>query len=113
MNRGYIIELFRKYREYNRYNIFVGDLEEIIEAILNKYKIELAIGIAEAEAKVYAYENIISNSNFKSVLNEDKQKLEQENKELRERIDYLERSVERQEEKAIDNYNDYKGEDNG
>lgn len=35
--------------------------------------------------------------------------LQQENKQLKERIEYLERSIERQEEKAIENYNDYIG----
>lgn len=35
--------------------------------------------------------------------------LQTENEKLKERVEYLERSIERQEEKAIGNYNDYIG----
>lgn len=49
-----------------------------VEQLLINYKLEKA----ELEAKVYTYEKIIANSNFKSVLSKDKQALEKRVKEL-------------------------------
>ena len=49
-----------------------------VEQLLINFKLEKA----ELEAKVYTYEKIIANSNFKSVLSKDKQTLEKRIKEL-------------------------------
>ena len=60
-----------------------------VEQLLINYKLEKA----ELEAKVYTYEKIIANSNFKSILSKDKQALEKRVKEL-EKMQELEGSNE-------------------
>jgi hypothetical protein len=46
----------------------ITQFEDIIEKIVIKHKLEMA----ELEAKVYAYEKIIANSNFLPILKENK-----------------------------------------
>lgn len=58
----------------------IKEFEDIIGKIVIKHK--LIIG--ELEAKVYTYEQIIANSNFKAILSKDKQTLEKRIKELEE-----------------------------
>lgn len=67
MNKEELLTLFRKYGD----DLFRSNYERVIEMILNKVermKIPYDLKIAELEAKVYTYENVISNSNFKPIL---------------------------------------------
>lgn len=88
MNKEEILELFKKHydgREYYEYRLRAYDLEGIIETILTKHKLELA----ESEAKVYTYENIIANSNFKAVNNKSIDSLNKKIKELENELEIL------------------------
>ncbi len=85
MNEKVIDELFERcgkqlYSYSNSRTISTGSAEyrDFREKIIAKHK----TAIAELEAKVYTYEKIIANSNFKSVLSKDKQALEKRIKEL-------------------------------
>jgi len=60
-------------------DIKLDDFWERIEEIIKRYTCEL-------EAKVYTYEKVIANSNFKSILSKDKQTLEKRVKELEKEI---------------------------
>ena len=79
MNEKELMSMFEKdsYPNSNcirRYHI--KEFENIIRDIVTKHKLE----IAKLEAKVYAYEKIIANSNFSAIL--------KENKETKEEVDY-------------------------
>lgn len=85
MNKENITEIFNKYgKKIYSYNqnkhIEIGsdEFNMAVEQLLINYKLEKA----ELEAKVYTYEKIIANSNFKTVLSKDKQALEKRVKEL-------------------------------
>lgn len=96
MNKENITSIFNNYGrkvfksdEYKRIEIGSNEFDMAIEQILINYKLEKA----ELEAKVYTYEKIIANSNFKSVLSKDKQALEKRIKEL-EKMQELEQGKE-------------------
>ena len=74
-NYGYLIS---KCDEHKHIEIGSDKFNMAVEQLLINYKLEKA----ELEAKVYTYEKIIANSNFKSVLSKDKQALEKRVKEL-------------------------------
>lgn len=83
-----LLELFMKYNDasYNDNRIYKKHYEELIENILVKaerIKIQYATTIAELEAKTYTYEKIIANSNFASILKENKKKEEKNKNEKR------------------------------
>lgn len=85
MNKENITEIFNKYGKKiwsndktNHIEIGSDNFNMAVEQLLIYYKLEKA----ELEAKVYTYEKIIANSNFKSVLSKDKQALEKRVKEL-------------------------------
>ena len=80
MNSEYIKSLFPKqdmYYEENRFRTQVK-LDGIIDKIIVKHNII----VGELEGKIYAYEQIIANSNFKAILSKEKQALEKRIKEL-------------------------------
>lgn len=82
MNSEYIKSLFPKqdmYYEDSRFRTQVK-LDEIINKIIAKHNMI----VGEMEGKIYAYEQIIANSNFKAILSKDKQVLEKRIKELEE-----------------------------
>lgn len=88
MNKEEILKLFKIHHnidEYYEYKQTATELEEIIEKILTKHKLVLA----ELEAKVYAYENIITNSNFKAVNNKSIDILNKKIKELENELEIL------------------------
>ena len=85
MNKENITEIFNNYGgkiySYDKTkHIEIGSdgFDMAVEKLLTIYKLEKA----ELEAKVYNYEKIIANSNFKTVLSKDKQALEKRVKEL-------------------------------
>jgi hypothetical protein len=83
MNSEYIKSLFPKQKLYYEDNMFKHqvNLDEIIDKIIAKHNII----VGELEGKIYAYEQIIANSNFKAILSKDKQALEKRIKELEEK----------------------------
>lgn len=92
MNKEKITNIFDNYGhliskcdEHKHIEIGSDKFNMAVEQLLINYKLEKA----ELEAKVYTYEKIIANSNFKSVLSKDKQALEKRIKEL-EKIQELE-----------------------
>ena len=77
MNRNFIESLFPKMGvikeiEYTDININTQriNLDILIEKILTRH----SLYVAELQAKVYAYEKIIANSNFAPILKENKNK---------------------------------------
>lgn len=85
MNKENITEIFNNYGkklysydDHKHIEIGSDNFNMAVEKLLINYKLEKA----ELEAKVYTYEKIIANSNFKSVLSKDKQALEKRVKEL-------------------------------
>jgi SPX domain protein involved in polyphosphate accumulation len=74
MNYEELDKLLKQYKS----KIYYENNEDTINKILIMYKLYNA----ELEAKVYTYEKIIANSNFRSVLSKDKQSLEKRIKEL-------------------------------
>lgn len=59
-------------KDYSIYSINLYDLNKIIDEINKDILKETERDIAELEAKVYTYETIIANSNFKPILKEPK-----------------------------------------
>lgn len=85
MNEENITNIFNNYGyqesicdKNKRIEIGSDKFNMAVEQLLINCKLEKA----ELEAKVYTYEKIIANSNFKSVLSKDKQALEKRIKEL-------------------------------
>lgn len=64
-------------------------LKNEIDMLISYYQKELAIENAELEAKVYTYENIIANSNFKAINNKSIESLNKKIKELEEELEIL------------------------
>lgn len=88
MNKEEILKLFQFVNcgsgnclRYSNYDYISGIVDNIV--ILHKLK------NAELEAKVYTYEKIISNSNFKSVLTKDKESMQKKIKELEQEVEIL------------------------
>ena len=54
------------------YHYHYSELEELISKINKEIEIDRKLEISELEAKVYAYEKIIANSNFKTILEDNK-----------------------------------------
>lgn len=75
MNKETFIEYIKrnKYNFYNYWENYNKDLEDKIDLLILYYQKELDIKIAELNAKIYVYENIIENSNFKAILSKAKQ----------------------------------------
>lgn len=59
-----VSNIFKKYESSSSRCIFEGHFENIIKEICTEFKLLNA----ELQAKVYTYEKIIANSNFKAVL---------------------------------------------
>lgn len=80
MDKEEMFNLFDKYRRNdNSYALDRYDLGTILNCIIKEYELliknieaEHKINTSILEAKVYAYEKIIANSNFKTVLEEPK-----------------------------------------
>lgn len=72
-------------------------------------KLELENELLMTCSKAQAINKYIDELEENTILTNQWYKSQQENKQLKKRIEYLERSVERQEEKSINNYNDYIG----
>ena len=71
MNKEEIMSLFEFYNDGSvKYlkKIYYEDIETVVDKIIILYKLKNA----ELEAKVYTYEKIIANSNFKPILKEKK-----------------------------------------
>lgn len=81
MNREVISDLFVFSNSGSGSYLLRSD-KNYIDNLIDKILIEIKLYTAELEAKVYTYEKIIANSNFKSVLSKDKQALEKRVKEL-------------------------------
>ena len=81
MNKNDIIQIFDEYGEENRMypcqksiGLKESNFYMAVDRALTKYR----MAVAELEAKIYAYEKIIANSNFKAVLSKDKSKKEED-----------------------------------
>ena len=85
MNKEELLKLFEKYKSYTYKTICIENFEKIIEEILRLYNLEKA----SLEAKVYTYEKIIANSNFKSILAKDKESMQKKIKELEQELEIL------------------------
>lgn len=86
--------------------------EEYADKFMSRAKQDIKTCKNEHELQIYIaglLENIDYWQNEYDYMKKYRDTLQQENKQLKERIQYLERSVERQEEKAIENYNNYIG----
>lgn len=73
MNKEEIMNLFEFYNNGNGNYLnktSYKDIETVVDKIIILYKLINA----ELEAKVYTYEKIIANSNFKPILKEKKEK---------------------------------------
>lgn len=88
MNKEEIISLFEFCKSgsvvYLKSNYY-DDISKVVDNIVILYKLKSA----ELEAKVYTYENIISNSNFKSILTKDKESMQKKIKELEQELQIL------------------------
>lgn len=85
MNKEELMKLFEfdefeKTRFYNK-----KDMENIIKQVILNHKLYTS----ELEAKVYTYEKIIANSNFKAINNKSVESLKKKIKELEEEIQVL------------------------
>lgn len=91
MNKETFIENLKrkKYDMYNYWERCENNLKNEIDMLISYYQKELAIENAELEAKVYTYENIIANSNFKSVLTKDKASMQKKIEELEQELEIL------------------------
>lgn len=54
--------------ERNLVNVYIKQELDAVRIISNEIYTEMAITVSELQAKVYAYEKIIANSNFKPML---------------------------------------------
>lgn len=66
MNKEELLKLYDKYRKENWKVLYEDDYEKLVEHILILHNLDKA----ELEAKVYTYEKIIANSNFRTILKE-------------------------------------------
>ena len=62
-----ILNILRKYEGFYEHKIYNSSFEDIAKEI----SIEIKLMTAELQAKVYTYEKIIANSNFKPILQEE------------------------------------------
>ena len=87
MNKEEILNLFTWDRNdelsYSKRN--KNSIGEVVENIIIKHKLYTS----ELEAKVYTYEKIIANSNFKAINNKSVESLKKKIKELEEEIQIL------------------------
>ena len=85
MNKEELMKLF-EFNEYGRTEFYnKKDIENKIEQISLKHKLYTS----ELESKVYTYEKIIANSNFKAINDKSVESLKKKIKELEEEIQIL------------------------
>ena len=87
MNKEEIINLFPwdEYNEISRGKRDKESIKEVVEKIIIKHKLYTS----ELEGKVYTYEKIIANSNFKAINDKSVESLKKKIKELEEEIQVL------------------------
>ena len=88
MNKEELMNLFEFYNNGSGSHLnrtSYKDIENVVDNIIILYKTKNA----ELEAKVYTYEKIIANSNFKSILTKDKESMQKKIKELEKEIEIL------------------------
>ena len=74
MNKDTYMEYLKGkiYSLYHHFENNENDVKDKIDLLISYYQKELEIKNAELEAKIYAYEKIIANSNFAPILKENK-----------------------------------------
>ena len=88
MNKEQIKRLFR-FSNSGRGAYLINSDEHYIDDVIDKIIIEIKLYTAELEAKVYTYEKIIENSNFKAVLNQTKESMQKKISELEGELEIL------------------------
>ena len=88
MNRE-VIEQFFEFSNSGRGAYLINSDKQHIDETIDKILIEIRLYTAELEAKVYTYEKIIENSNFKAVLNKPKETMQKKIGELEKELEIL------------------------
>lgn len=84
-----VIECLFKFNNSGRGAYLIDSDKKHIDDVIDKILIEIKLYTAELEAKVYTYEKIIENSNFKAVLNKSKETMQKKIGELEKELEIL------------------------
>ena len=88
MNREVIESLF-KFENSGRGAYLIDSDKKHIDEVISKILVEIRLYTAELEAKVYTYEKIIENSNFKAIMNKSKETMQKKISELEKELEIL------------------------
>ena len=84
-----IIECLFEFTNSGRGAYLINSDKKSIDNVIDKILIKIKLYTAELEAKVYTYEKIIENSNFKAVLNKSKETMQKKISELEKELEIL------------------------